>query len=146
MNMTVKQLSIFVENRAGRLSEITRLLGDASVNIRAMSIADTKDFGILRLIVNDSEKALEVLKANSFAVTITSVLAIRISDKPGGLAEAMECLYKDNISVEYMYAAFLNETDESAYLVLRVDKADEAIRALNEGGFKLVSDEELKSM
>lgn len=144
--MTVKQLSVFVENRAGRLSKITRLLGDSNISIRAMSIADTKDFGILRLIVNDSEKALEVLKKNDLAVTITNVLAIRISDKPGGLADAMECLYKDNISVEYMYAAFLNEADETAYLVLRVDKLDEAVTALDEGGFKLVSDEELKSM
>lgn len=144
--MTVKQLSVFVENRAGRLSKITRLLGDSDISIRAMSIADTKDFGILRLIVNDSEKALAVLKKNDLAVTITNVLAIRISDKPGGLADAMECLYNDNISVEYMYAAFLSEADETAYLVLRVDKLEEAVTALNEGGFKLVSDDELKSM
>lgn len=144
--MTVKQLSVFVENRAGRLSKITRLLGDNGINIRAMSIADTKDFGILRLIVNDSEKALAVLKNNDLAVTITNVLAIRISDKPGGLADAMECLYKDNISVEYMYAAFLSASDETAYLVLRVDKLAEAVTSLTEGGFELVSDEVLRSM
>ena len=144
--MTVKQLSVFVENRAGRLSNITRLLGDNGINIRAMSIADTKDFGILRLIVNDCEKAKQVLKDNSFAVTITSVLALRISDRPGGLADAMACLYKDNISVEYMYAAFISETDETAYLILRADKTDEAVTALTEGGFKLVSDDELKSL
>lgn len=144
--MTVKQLSVFVENRAGRLSAITRLLGENDINIRAMSIADTKDFGILRLIVNDSEKALKILKDNNFAVTCTNVLAIRISDKPGGLAEAMECLYNENISVEYMYAAFISEADETAYLVLRVDKLDTAVTALGEGGFKLVSDEELKAM
>ncbi|MBP3271509.1 MAG: ACT domain-containing protein [Ruminococcus sp.] len=144
--MTVKQLSVFVENRAGRLSTITRLLGDNGINIRAMSIADTKDFGILRLIVNDSEKALEVLKANSYAVTCTNVLALRLSDKPGGLADAMTCLYKDNISVEYMYAAFISETEETAYLILRTDKTDEAVTALTEGGFKLVSDEEMRSL
>lgn len=144
--MTVKQLSVFVENRAGRLSNITRLLGDNGINIRAMSIADTKDFGILRLIVNDSEKALKTLKENSFAVTCTNVLALRISDKPGGLADAMTCLYNESISVEYMYAAFISETDETAYLILRVDKSDEAITALTEDGYKLVSDEELKSL
>ncbi len=144
--MTVKQLSVFVENRAGRLSKITRLLGDNNISIRAMSIADTKDFGILRLIVNDSDKALAILKENNFAVTVTGVLAIRISDKPGGLADAMECLYAENISVEYMYAAFISETDETAYLVLRVDKLDEAVTALNESGFKLVSDDELRSL
>ena len=108
--------------------------------------SDTKDFGILRLIVNDSDKALAILKENNFAVTVTGVLAIRISDKPGGLADAMECLYAENISVEYMYAAFISETDETAYLVLRVDKLDEAVTALNESGFKLVSDDELRSL
>ena len=144
--MTVKQLSVFVENRAGRLSKITRLLGEAGVNIRAMSIADTKDFGILRLIVDDSEKAQKVLKDNSFAVTITNVMAIRIADRPGGLADAMDSLYKDNISVEYMYAAFINASDETAYLILRVDKTDEGVTALTEGGFQLVSDEELKKL
>ncbi|WP_124097940.1 ACT domain-containing protein [Ruminococcus sp. Marseille-P6503] len=141
--MTVKQLSVFVENRPGRLSAITRLLGDNGINIRAMSIADTKDFGILRLIVNDADKALEILKNAGCSVTITNVLAIRISDRPGGLADAMDILYKDNISVEYMYAAFINEQDETAYLVLRVDSNDNAVTALNESGFHLLSQEEL---
>ena len=144
--MTVKQLSVFVENRPGRLSTITNLLGNAGVNIRAMSIADTKDFGILRLIVDDCEKAQKVLKDNNFAVTITNVMAISIPDKPGGLAAAMDCLYKDNISVEYMYAAFINATDGTAYLILRVDKTDEAVTALTEGGYKLVSDDEMKNL
>jgi len=144
--MTVKQLSVFVENRPGRLSTITRLLGDNGINIRAMSIADTKDFGILRLIVDDSEKAQKVLKGENFAVTITNVMAIKILDQPGGLADAMDCLYKDNISVEYMYAAFINATDGTAYLILRVDKTDDAVTALTESGFKLVSDEQLKSL
>ena len=141
--MTVKQLSVFVENRPGRLSAITRLLGDNNINIRAMSIADTTDFGILRLIVNDADKALEILKEAGCSVTITNVLAIRISDRPGGLAEAMDTLYKDNISVEYMYAAFINEKEETAYLVLRVDSNDKAVTAFAEGGFHLLSQEEL---
>ena len=144
--MTVKQLSVFAENRPGRLSAITRLLGDSGINIRAMSIGDTKDFGILRLIVNDSDKALKALKDADFAVTCTNVLAIRINDEPGGLADAMECLYKENISVEYMYAAFITEENKTAYLVLRVDKIDAAVTALNENGYKLVSNDELKSM
>lgn len=144
--MTVKQLSVFVENRPGRLSAITRLLGDNGINIRAMSIADTKDFGILRLIVNDADRALEILKNAGCSVTITSVLAIRISDRPGGLADAIDILYKDNISVEYMYAAFINEQDETAYLVLRVDSNDKAVTALNEGGFHLLNQEELSKI
>ena len=141
--MTVKQISIFVENRAGRLSAVTRLLGDNGISIRAMSIADTKDFGILRLIVNDSEKALTVLKENGFSVTITNVLALKINDKPGGLADAMETLYKDNISVEYMYAAFINEDEDTASLVLRVNDNDKAVNALQENGFHLLTCDEL---
>ena len=144
--MTVKQLSVFCENRPGRLSRVTRLLADNNINIRAMSIADTKDFGILRLIVNDSDKAIEVFEKNELIVTYTNVLCIRLADKPGGLADAMEALYNENISVEYMYAAFISETEETAYLVLRVDKLDAAVTALEEGGFKLVSDNELKKL
>lgn len=144
--MTVKQLSVFVENRAGRLSAITRLLGDNEIDIRAMSIADTKDFGILRLIVNDADKALEVLKEAGCSVTITNVLAIRIADRPGGLADAMETLYNKGVSVEYMYAAFINEEDETAYLVLRVDNNDAAIDSLKEGKYHLISQDELSSI
>lgn len=143
--MAVKQLSVFVENRAGRLSKITRTLGDANIGIKAMSIADTKDFGILRLIVSDTDKALGILRANDTAVTVTNVLAVRISDKPGGLAAAMDCLYAENISVEYMYAAFINEKDKSACVILRVDKLDEAVTALTDGGFDFVSEDELKN-
>lgn len=141
--MTVKQLSVFVENRAGRLSAVTRLLGNNDISIRAMSIADTKDFGILRLIVNKPDIALKVLKDNGFSVTITNVLAIKISDKPGGLADAMETLYNDNISVEYMYAAFVNEDEDTASLVLRVNDNDTAVKALEEKGFNLLTSDEL---
>lgn len=144
--MTVKQLSIFVENRAGRLSELTALLAKNDINLRALSIADTKDFGILRIIVNDVDKALNLLKDNDHAVSVTDVLAIRIDDKPGGLAGAIDCLYKENISVEYMYPAFISESKETAYLVLRVDKTSEAVAALSDAGYRLVSEEELSSI
>ena len=141
--MTVKQLSVFVENRPGRLSAITKLLGDANINIRAMSIADTKDFGILRLIVDDADKALKVLKDEDCSVTITNVLVLRITDRPGSLAEAMNALYKDNISVEYMYAAFINTESNTACLVLRVDDNDKATVALYDSGYKLLAQNEL---
>ena len=141
--MTVKQLSVFCENRPGRLSGITRLLADNDINIRAMSIADTKDFGILRLIVNDFEKTLQVFKDNDMAVTSTNVLCIRLADKPGGLADAMECLYKENISVEYMYSAFLNPSDVTACLILRVDSNENAIEALTDAGYRLLAADEL---
>ena len=90
--MTVKQLSVFIENRPGRLSAVTKILGDNDVNIRAMSLADTKDFGILRLIVDDFEKAVSALKTEGFSVTTTQVLAVEINDRPGGLSEAMKAL------------------------------------------------------
>ena len=141
--MTVKQLSVFVENRPGRLSTVTDLLGKNGVNIRAKSIADTKDFGILRLIVDDAEKALDALKKDNCSVTCTNVLALQIDDKPGGLAKAMDTLYKNNISVEYMYAAFINTADNTAYLIVRVDNNDKAAVALYDNGFKLLSQDKL---
>lgn len=144
--MTVKQLSVFIENRPGRLSAVTRILGDAQVNIRAMSLADTKDFGILRLIVDDCEKAAATLKENGFSVTATQVLAVKINDRPGGFADAMKALYDDNISVEYMYSAFINTEDNTAYLILRVENVSSAQVALSDAGFFLTSQEELSGI
>lgn len=140
--MTVKQLSIFAENRPGRLSAITKLLADNGINIRAMSVADTKDFGILRLIVNDADKAVAALKAGNCAVTVANVLAIRIPDVPGGLAAAMQVLYDNNVSVEYMYSAFVSEKSAEAYLILRADSNEKAEEAFD-GKYKLLSQEEL---
>jgi hypothetical protein len=142
--MTVKQLSVFIENRPGRLSAVTKILGDNDVNIRAMSLADTKDFGILRLIVDDFEKAVSALKTEGFSVT--QVLAVEINDRPGGLSEAMKALYNDNISVEYMYSAFINTKENTAYLILRVENVTAALEALSEAGFALISQQELASI
>ena len=144
--MTVKQLSVFIENRPGRLSAVTKILGDNNVNIRAMSLADTKDFGILRLIVDDFEKAVSALKTEGFSVTTTQVLAVEINDRPGGLSEAMKVLYNDNISVEYMYSAFINTKENTAYLILRVENVTAALEALSEAGFALISQQELASI
>lgn len=144
--MTVKQLSVFIENRPGRLSAVTKILGDNDVNIRAMSLADTKDFGILRLIVDDFEKAVSALKTEGFSVTTTQVLAVEINDRPGGLSEAMKVLYNDNISVEYMYSAFINTKENTAYLILRVENVTAALEALSEAGFALISQQELASI
>ena len=141
--MTVKQLSVFIENRPGRLSAVTKILGDNDVNIRAMSLADTKDFGILRLIVDDFEKAVSALKTEGFS---TQVLAVEINDRPGGLSEAMKALYNDNISVEYMYSAFINTKENTAYLILRVENVTAALEALSEAGFALISQQELASI
>lgn len=140
--MTVKQLSVFAENRPGRLSAISGLLAENDINIRAMSVADTKDFGILRLIVNDPDKAQQVLKSAGCAVTIANVLAIQLPDRPGGLAGAMKVLYDNNVSVEYMYSAFVSEKSAEAYLILRADSNEAAEQAL-EGKYTLLSQEEL---
>ncbi|WP_295211771.1 ACT domain-containing protein [Ruminococcus sp.] len=144
--MTVKQLSVFIENRPGRLSAVTKILGDNDINIRAMSLADTKDFGILRLIVDDSDKSKAVLKENGFSVTETGVLAVKISDTPGGLAAAMQTLYNDNISVEYMYSAFINTQDNTAYLIVRVENVTSAVQALTEAGFALATQDVLSDI
>ena len=141
--MSLKQLTIFVENKQGTLVDITDILAKNNVNMRALSIADTQDFGILRLIVNDVEKASDVLKNEGFLVTVTNVLALKISDKPGGLADAMEAFGEDSISVEYLYAAFVNEKDDTASLILRVNDNDVATKALEKKGFNLLSEDEL---
>ena len=133
--MLVKQISVFLENKSGRLAEVTRTLGDNNIDISALSIADTTDFGILRLIVDKPEKAEEVLKAEGFTVSSTSVIAIRVQDKPGGLAQALGVLDKENVDIEYMYA-FVSKTEDEALVILRVIENDRAIAALKDISLK----------
>lgn len=143
--MLIEQLSIFVENKHGRLAEITNLLKENNIDIRALSIADTRDFGIMRLIVNNPLKAEKVFKDAGCTVSLTKVIAIGIDDTPGGLAKAMDVLYKHNISVEYMYA-FISRTDSTAYVILRVEENEEAIKALNEGKIKILTSKDIYEM
>lgn len=143
--MLIKQISIFVENKPGRLCAVTKLLSENDIDIRALSVADTKDFGILRLIVNKPDKACEVLKAADCTVSLTNVIAIGIHDKPGGLADAMDCLYAANISVEYMYA-FISKSEDQAYVILRVENNDKAVEALKEGNFTILKADEVYDM
>ena len=116
--MKVEQISVFLENRAGRLAEVTRTLAENNVNIRALSLADTSDFGILRLIVTDNEKAKEALKAKGFTVGRTNVVAAEVGDNPGGLHNILEMLAVGNVNVEYMYA-FVTQSGHNAVLVFR---------------------------
>lgn len=127
--MLVKQISIFLENKSGRLAEVTQILGANDIDISALSIADTTDFGILRLIVNKPEKAEEVLKENGFTVSCTSVIAIGVQDKPGGLSVALALLDKENIGIEYMYA-FVGKSENEALVILRVEDPDRAVKVL----------------
>ncbi len=139
--MAITQLSVFLENSPGRLAEAVRIISDAEVNIRAMSLADTKDFGILRIIVSDADKAKSTLSAN-YIVMETRVIAVKMDDQAGALNNILQTLEKAQINVEYMYA-FTGADAGSAYVVLRVDDSEAAEAALRTGGVALLTDEEL---
>jgi hypothetical protein len=142
--MKVKQISIFLENKSGRLATVTKVLGENGISIRALSIADTTDFGILRLIVNDPDKACTILKDNEFTVSETEIIAVEVPDKPGGLAKILENLEKCKINIEYMYA-FVGKSGENAIVVFRVEDIDRAIVLLQQSGIKLMSGKEIYS-
>lgn len=137
--MIMKQISVFVENKRGRLAEITMVLANGGINIRALSIADTKEFGILRIIVDNPDKAIEVLKNDGFTVSITKVIAIAVEDKPGGLARAMDVLNQNGISVEYMYD-YVSRSAKSPCVIMRVEDNDKATEILGENGFDIMND------
>lgn len=143
--MSIKQLSIFVENKPGRLSAITQLLAKNNVDIKALSIADTRDFGILRLIVSNPDKAMEALKGESCTVSLTSVVGIAVKDVPGGLSDAMEILYSNNISVEYMYA-YNGKKQDQAYVILRVDNNEKAVEAFEGTDIRILTSDEVYDM
>jgi hypothetical protein len=143
--MKVEQISIFLENRAGRLAEVTRVLGEGGINIRALSLADTSDFGILRLIVTDHEKAKQILKDNGFTVGRTNVVAVEVQDKPGGLHSILDMLSGKGVNVEYMYA-FVQQSGKNAVLIFRFDKTDLAIELLKEQGIRIIPGQELYSI
>ena len=136
--MKVEQISVFLENKSGRLAEVARALGDAGVNIRALSIADSSDFGILRIIVNDNDRALEVLKKEGFTVSKTEVVAVEVPDRPGGLAWVLDLLEKRSINVEYMYA-FVERSSDNALIVFRFDEMDNAIQVLSSNGVTILN-------
>jgi hypothetical protein len=131
--MWVKQISIFLENKSGRLAAVTRLLADHGFNIRALSIADTSDFGILRLIVNDPARAYQVLKDAGFTVSETEVLAVEMPDRPGGLAGVLDLLNEAGINIEYLYA-FVSKSAENALVLLKVENLEKAAGVLTANG------------
>jgi hypothetical protein len=120
--MIAKQVSVFLENKSGRLNEVTRILGDSGINISAFSIADTSDFGVLRMIVPDPEQAAVLLKENGFSVQTTKVILMKTPNKPGTLARALQILSDENIFIEYLYAFSMNE--DSAVVVIRPSEID----------------------
>lgn len=143
--MNVEQLSIFIENKSGRLAEITRILGEAGINIRALSLADTSDFGILRLIVNDVETARNVLKEKGFTVNKTEVVAVEVPDQPGGLSTILQSLDSAQINVEYMYA-FVERCGGNAVIIFRFDETEKAIATLKSCNFSILAGERLYGM
>ena len=140
--MRVEQIAVFLENKSGRLAEITSILAENGINIRALSVADTADFGILRLIVDKVELAKTVLKENGFTVGKTNVLAVEVPDRTGGLATVLKSIHAAGLNVEYMYA-FVNKTGENAVLIFRFEEMDKAIESLQREGFTILSGEQI---
>ncbi|MDN5325628.1 MAG: hypothetical protein PWP41_323 [Moorella sp. (in: firmicutes)] len=140
--MKIKQISVFLENKSGRLAAVTRLLARHSINIRALSIADTSDFGILRLIVDDPDRAYTELKGAGFTVSLTEVLGVEMPDRPGGLSNILSILEENGINIEYLYA-FIGRGDNGALVIFRVEELDAAINVLQARGIIVLDGEKI---
>ena len=138
--MQVEQISVFLENKTGRLAEVTRCLAVANVNIRALSLADTSDFGILRLIVNDPAKAKNALRESGFIVGVNTVVAVEVPDHPGGLDKILTLLEESEVNVEYMYA-YVRPLSSQAVLIFRFDKTDEALELMRKNNIVTIRGE-----
>ncbi len=143
--MSLKQLNVFVENKQGALVRITDALAKSQINIRALSIADTEEFGILRLIVNDTDTASEMLEELGYLIKITEVVGVKIGDAPGKLSKVLEVLDENAINMEYLYA-FMARTEKHAYMVLRVADNAAAEAALEAAGFHIITDADLNKL
>lgn len=143
--MVVKQISVFLENKSGRLLDLMECLGDAAIDVRALCIADTSEFGVVRLIVDDPDRARDCLQDAEFTVKETSVLAVEVEDRPGGLAQVLKPLVEQEMNLEYLYC-FLEKAGDKAVVVIRVEEAEQAIGVLKVAGFKSIPPEELYSM
>ncbi len=140
--MAIKQLTVFVQNRKGTMVSLTDILAKNEINIRALSIAETEDFGVLRLIVNDEAAATKILEENGYLIKVIDVLGVKIGDKPGALTSALDVLDKADINVEYLYA-FMARTEKHAYVVLRVEDNATAEKALEDAGFHLITNADI---
>ena len=143
--MAIKQLSIFLENKPGRLAEVTDIIGDSGIDVKALSIADSTDFGISRLIVDDPDKAYPILAEKGLVVSLTDVIAIGIPDYPGSSAKIIGALAKNGIDLEYMYA-FVSRTQDEAYAILRTKDNEKAADVLNNTEAKILSVAEIYNM
>jgi len=143
--MYTKQVSVFLENKKGRLAEVTKLLTDEGINIRALALADMVDLGILRLIVDDRDRCLRVLKAHNIVAQETEVIAVGIEDKPGGLHRIVDVLDRDNINVEYMYT-FFEKNSDNAIVVLKIDDAARAVETLKMNGISVLPENVIQNL
>lgn len=143
--MRAEQLSIFLENKAGSIAEVTAILRDARVNIRALSLADTTDFGVLRMMVNNVNKAEQALTTEGFTVGRTNIIAVNIDDSPGGLNKILDPIYAQDINVEYMYS-FANPKQYNAIMVFRFDDTDKAIKILQENSLEIIEGEKVYNL
>ena len=134
----IKQISVFLENKSGRLVRVAQVLGEAGINIRGLSIADTSDFGILRMIVDQPEKTIEILKDKGIMATATDVIAMEVPDTPGGLARVLEYLQEADINIEYLYS-FIEKSTTNAIIMMRVEKIAEALEVLKKNQIPIVS-------
>ena len=143
--MAIKQLTVFIQNKKGTVVSVTDILSKSGINLRALSIAETQDFGILRLIVNDERAAEKVLEENGYLIKVIDVVGVKIGDEPGKLTAALDVLDKSDINVEYLYA-FMARTEKHAYVVLRVEDNAVAEKTLTEAGFKMISEADINKL
>ena len=141
----VRQISVFVDNKPNQLAGVMKMIKECRINVRALSLADTRDFGIVRMIVNDTDKTVEKLKAASYAVTVTEVVAISIPDSPGQLSRVLDILGAKNVNLEYLYT-FLGKSDRSVSFVIRVDDIANASEALTDGGIIQLTENDIAEM
>ena len=138
----LKQISLFIENKTGRLARVCRVMAEEGINLRALYLADTADFGLMRLIVDNPLLAEEKLKARELIVSVNEVVGVKVPDRAGGLAEALDILEKEKVSVEYMYA-FLGKSSDKAFVILRLNDNEKGVKALLQNGIEVLAPEEV---
>jgi hypothetical protein len=143
--MGVKQISIFLENKPGRLAEVTEILTEAGINMRALTLADTADFGVLRIIVNDNRRCMEVLQQNDYIAQETDVIAVEIPDRPGGLHDVLVLLDRSHVNIEYMYV-FVEKKVDNAIVIFRVDEQERAAQVLEGENIRVLTGQEISSL
>ncbi len=138
--MLIKQISVFVENRKGRLYSLAKTLSDQSIDLKALSISDTAEFGILRCIVNDPQKALQIVKEAGFTASMTEVLGIEVDDQPGGLTSVLKILQDNEIGIEYLYS-FVGTSSDNAIIIFHVNETEKAFEKLKDSGLKMLTED-----